>query len=256
MRLSVRWARLAVVMMAALPVMALAQPPGPEQSTDQRCQVGIKALIGSARLPHTAAALAAGHPLTVVALGSSSTQGYGASADDKAYPAQLAGLLRQRFPNLPVTVINKGVGGDNIENMLARLSTDVLALEPQLVIWQTGTNDAIRRLPPAQFRAALFVGMRRLHEKHIDVILMTPQFAPQFTAAPDYDLYLNVMREAADRGEVPVFRRFSLSQLWSSDHRFAGIPVIAPDGLHPTDAAYRCTAVLLADSIARLAGRN
>ena len=222
---------------------------------DALCGVGLAPLMGSVALPHTVAALAGGKPLLVVALGSSSTQGYGASAPENAYPAQLADLLQSRFPGSAITVVNKGVGGDNIENMLDRLPVDVLALKPQLVIWQTGTNDAIKSLPPERFRAALLNGLRALQVKSIDTILMTPQYAPKFTAASDYDIYLDVMREAAAQQKVPLFRRFGLSRRWATEQRFADIPFVAPDGLHPTDASYRCTAVLLTEGISRLAGK-
>ena len=91
-----------------------------------------------------------GAALVIVAIGSSSTQGVGASDQAHTYPALLAEELRRRWPRLAVTVVNKGVGGENAEQMLARFTRDVLPYHPQLVIWQTGNVRA-----PAQGRAEL-----------------------------------------------------------------------------------------------------
>jgi acyl-CoA thioesterase I len=229
---------------------AWAQSTLPAANPDDRCLVTVDALFGKGALPHAAAAVASGAPLTIVALGSSSTQGYGSTKADRTYPAQLAMLLQQRFPQSRVSVINKGIGGNIIDDMMARLTSDVLALRPQLVIWQTGTNDALRGVPPQHFRASLLRGVGEMRRNGIDVVLMSPQYAPQVVAVPDHDLYLDIMRETALRERVMLFRRFTLSQHWTQDRHFGGDSVIGSDGLHQTDASYHCTALLLANAIA------
>src|SRR5215470_11721436 len=83
-------------------------------------------------LPHTARAIRHGKALTIVAIGSSSTEGVGASDQAHTYPALLAEELRRRWPHLAVTVINKGVGGERAKQMLARFTRDVLSYHPQL----------------------------------------------------------------------------------------------------------------------------
>src|SRR5271154_1188434 len=74
-------------------------------------------------------------PLTIVAVGSSSTQGVGASAPDLSYPSRLAAELKERFPAIDIRVINRGRGGEDVSEELARLDSDVLAAHPELVIW-------------------------------------------------------------------------------------------------------------------------
>src|SRR5580692_8237002 len=49
-------------------------------------------------LPQTALRLATGKSLTIVALGSSSTYGTGATKPEYSYPSRLAALLRARYP--------------------------------------------------------------------------------------------------------------------------------------------------------------
>jgi acyl-CoA thioesterase-1 len=91
-------------------------------------------------LPHTARLLAAGKPIKIVALGSSSTYGAGASSSAGSYPNRLAQELARRFPGQEFTVLNRGVNGEEITDMLKRLDSAVLAEHPDLVLWQVGTN--------------------------------------------------------------------------------------------------------------------
>jgi hypothetical protein len=62
------------------------------------------------RLPGTAGAIGSDKALVAVAIGSSSTNGVGASDSAHTYPAVLYDELRRRWPQLAVTVINKGEG--------------------------------------------------------------------------------------------------------------------------------------------------
>jgi len=93
-------------------------------------------------LPQMAACLSRQDRIKIVAIGSSSTEGAGASGPEASYPAVLARELSQRFPNASIAVFNKGVGGERIDATIARFEKDVVALNPDLVIWQVGTNDA------------------------------------------------------------------------------------------------------------------
>src|SRR6516165_8646418 len=63
---------------------------------------------------------------------------------DATYPSRLAVELRTRFPGRDITVLNRGVNGEETNNMMARFAADVLAAHPQLVLWQIGTNSVLR----------------------------------------------------------------------------------------------------------------
>src|SRR5262249_15362327 len=95
-------------------------------------------------LVRVAERLKSGKPITIVAIGSSSTAGSGASSPAATYPSRLAVELTQRFPGHPFTVLNRGVGGEDVGDMLKRFDTDVIAAQPDLVLWQLGTNSVIR----------------------------------------------------------------------------------------------------------------
>src|SRR5262249_27504419 len=105
-----------------------------------------------APLPRFAAALASGQPVNIVALGSSGTQGIGASSPAACYPVKLQAELLQRFPQNRIVVENLGIGGQLATDMLARIKTDVIPRQPTLVIWQTGVNDAMRGVKVEEFR--------------------------------------------------------------------------------------------------------
>jgi lysophospholipase L1-like esterase len=228
----------------------------PSSAADDRCTVAGLALAGGHWLPHTVAALDGRQRLNVVALGSSSTQGYGASEPRQSYPAQLAALLKVRFPHSIIRVTNKGVGGDDTAAMLARFARDVYPARPDLVIWQTGTNDAIEQVPLDRFRRDLMRGLTELKAAGAEVILMSPQYAPAYIAAKNFDGYVNAVQDAAATGGAALFDRFRLSEAWYFDRRFAEAPVVTADGLHQADAGYHCDAVVLAEGLADLVARR
>src|SRR5689334_3899548 len=87
-------------------------------------------------LPRTSARIAAGESIKIIAIGSSSTAGSGASKPEASYPSQLAVELTRQFPRSQVTVINRGINGQESGDMLARLKADVIDEKPTLVIWQ------------------------------------------------------------------------------------------------------------------------
>ena len=89
--------------------------------------------------------LASGEPITIVAIGSSSTAGAGASSPAANYPSRLAGRAHAAFPEASrFTVLNRGVNGEEVADMLRRFDTAVVAEKPDLVLWQLGTNSVIR----------------------------------------------------------------------------------------------------------------
>ena len=103
-------------------------------------------------LPHTRAALATNQPLVVVALGSSSTRGWMATNVAHSYPALLQRELNDALPQADFAIINRGIGGQDAPEELARLDSDVLSIHPQMVIWQVGANGAVRDASPDAFK--------------------------------------------------------------------------------------------------------
>lgn len=187
--------------------------------------------------------------MRIVAIGSSSTQGHGASTPDHAYPVQLARELRGRHPGLAVDVINRGIGGQTAQQIRSRLSVDALAPRPDLVILQLGANDAIRGIDLSVFKTAIDEGLRLLAAAGIDVVLMPPQYAPRVLAAPRLTEYLAAIKEGGARHHVTVFRRFDITRTNVLSGRVRLVDLFTSDGLHLNDLGYHCLAVQLADLI-------
>jgi acyl-CoA thioesterase I len=204
-------------------------------------------------LPNTARAIRRGQELVIVAIGSSSTAGVGASDPSHAYPAVLADELGRRWPRLSVTVINKGIEGEAVSAVLARFDRDVLAYRPQLVIWQTGSLAALGTGDIESYTATIREGIGRLKTARVDIVLMDPQFAPTVLARPAHRRVIDSIGMAANDTKVGVFQRFAVMQHWISSGQYRMDDVISRDGLHLNDVSYGCIARLLADSLASAA---
>ncbi|GGC30761.1 hypothetical protein GCM10011504_06200 [Siccirubricoccus deserti] len=195
-------------------------------------------------LPRARAAVQAGRPLTIVAFGSSSTEGAGASDDAMTYPAQLQARLRQALPGLRVRILNRGKGGQEVGEMLARLDADVLAERPAIVIWQAGANAVLRGMAPESFSAAMAHGIARVRAAGAEVVLMDSQRAPRILSAPHYSRFDSALHDLALHARAPLFSRAALMRAWEE----AGTPnaeMLSPDGLHHNDRGYACVAAAL-----------
>ena len=188
-------------------------------------------------------------PVTIVAVGSSSTGGAGASSPAFSYPSRLERELRQKFPRAPITVINKGVNGEEVADMMARMDT-ILALKPDLVICQLGTNTLLRDGSIPATEKLLLAGIEQIRNSGADVVLVDPQFAPNVNAKPAVHAMVDMIGFTAKRTHVPLFRRYVAMRHWHEDQAIAVERFITPDGLHMNDWGYSCFARLMADNIA------
>jgi lysophospholipase L1-like esterase len=174
--------RLAAGSAAALTAFgpALAQSPGTVGITS--CAVPPALSDIGVALDRSAARVDQGSSLTIVAMGSSSTQGVGASAPSLSYPSRLQEELRDRLPAVEIRVLNRGIGGQDVAEELKRLHQDVVAEHPDLVIWQVGTNAVLRRDDLAADKELIRHGVSLMKEDGIDVVLMDLQSARRVLA--------------------------------------------------------------------------
>jgi lysophospholipase L1-like esterase len=245
----VRWLAVTV----AVVLMLLAMVPTRASHEAVRCSAPEELTRLRVTLPNVARAIRRGQEVVIVAIGSSSTEGVGASDRAHTYPAVLADELRRRWPHLSVTVINKGLGGEVISAVLERFERDVLSYRPQLVIWQTGSLAALGAGNVEGYTAAIREGIGRLKAARLDIVLMDPQFAPRVLARPRHARVIDAIGMAANDAKVGVFRRFAVMQHWISSGQYGMEDIISRDGLHLNDVSYGCIARLLADSLATAA---
>jgi lysophospholipase L1-like esterase len=199
-------------------------------------------------LPHLRAALARGEQAVIVALGSSSTEGVMASNPGHSYPADLQSALSSALPNRHVAVLNRGIGGQDAARESDRLDRDVLAVQPQLVIWQVGANAALRHADPAAFRRLVGEGVRRLQAAGIDVVLMDNQRSPRVLASNNSEEFDQVLQDVSRSTGAGLFSRDHLMLSWEQGGAVAA-NFIASDELHHNDRGYLCVAKALAEAI-------
>jgi hypothetical protein len=166
-------------------------------------------------LPKTAKALAAGAEVVIVALGGASSLGTAAGGAAFAWPSRLDAALEARFPAARVTVVNLGVARQTAREAADRVDREVLPLKPTLVIWETGTMEAVRGTGVDDFRDTVQGGIDDLQAAGIEVVLMNPQFSREADAVIPFAPYLGALREIADANEVPVFHRYGLMRHWA-----------------------------------------
>lgn len=239
----------ALALGSAMALVCLGPPPARAAHETLKCSAPEELIRFRVSLPNTARAIRQGRALTIVAIGSSSTEGVGASDPAHAYPAVLADELRARWPRLSVTVVNKGISGEMISEVVKRFDRDVLAHRPQLVIWQTGSHAALGSGDVEAYAAAIREGIGRLKAARLDVVLMDPQFAPRVLARPLHARVVDSIGGAANDAKVAVFRRFAVMQHWVTSGQYRMDDVVSRDGLHLNDVSYGCIARLLADSL-------
>ena len=233
---------------AALPSAGAIAPPA-------ACALTLEQVRFDRPLPRIGRRLASGKPIKTVALGSSSTYGAGASSSAASYPSRLAEDLARRFPGTEIAVLNRGVNGDEVAGMLARLDSAVIAEKPDLVLWQVGTNSLLRdkALPP--HASLLHEGLARLKATGADVVLIDPQYAPRVLAKPNVGGMVSLIATTAKAEHVCLFHRFELMRRWYETERLPFDTFVSSDGLHMNDWSYACLAKALGMAIAEAATR-
>jgi lysophospholipase L1-like esterase len=218
-----------------------------------RCRAGAMQAFQPV-LPAARKAMQETGRLTVVALGSSTTAGSGASAEDRSYPFVLQTELRRRLPGAEVRVLNKGVGGQSAYDMLLRMDTDVIEEKPSIVIWQTVVNDAIRDIGTEKLTKILRKGIAKARAAGIDMILMDLPWLPREERYPQLDDYRAVLTKTAEQQGAALFPRYAMMKGWSRSKQFTEEELVGMDGLHLVDAGYRCLASRIADGIVAAVG--
>ncbi|WP_213772231.1 SGNH/GDSL hydrolase family protein [Bradyrhizobium sp. dw_78] len=215
-----------------------------------------KGVQSTGSLPHVAAKLASGQPVVIVAFGSSSTQGYGSSSPEFSYPSRLAARLHRQYPGADITVLNRGVGGEDAPEMMKRFQTSVIDAKPDMVIWQVGTNAVLRNLDPGETQKLVDDGVARIQAAGADVVLVDPQYSPRvYERAESASRVVRMLKRVAELHHVGIFPRFEVMREWHDQQALPVDSFVIADGLHMNDWGYACFAQLLGDDIIKSVGQ-
>jgi acyl-CoA thioesterase-1 len=230
-------------------VVLSVQPPAAAEPATRSCVVTGDFGAVKHRLERSRVQIQSGKPLTIVAVGSSSTAGAGASSAAASYPSRLASWLRIGLPRADIRVVNRGVNGEETKDMLNRFDRDVLAKKPDLVLWQLGTNAIVRNMAPAAITPLIQTGLQRLKSAQADVILIDPQYVPRVIGKPGALAMVTAIDDQAQTESVGVFHRYALMHAWRETQRLSFDAFVSADGFHMNDWGYDCFAKNLASAI-------
>jgi acyl-CoA thioesterase I len=206
--------RYAIVLIAAAGI-GLLSVPTVAFGQEGECSVPESFYTFEPLLIKTAKALSGGREVVVVALGGSSTFGLAAGGTGFAWPARLAASLAGRFPSARIKLVNLAVARQTSKGAADRLARDVLPLKPTLVIWETGTMEAVNGSDVDEFRGTMQAGIDELRDAGAEVVLMDMQFSRATDAMIHFEPYLIAMRQLADANDVPLFRRHGIMRHWA-----------------------------------------
>jgi len=246
--------RAARVVAAAALLAAVTWPPQ-ARAASPGCDAPLDMVRLANPLTRVAQKLASGAPITIVAIGSSSTEGAGASTPTATYPSRLQVELGQRFRGHAIKVINRGVGGEEIGDMLKRFDQAVIAAKPDLVLWQLGTNSVLRDHAITDHGAAIRAGIGKIRASGADVVLIDPQYSPKVIAKPEAPQMVALIAMTAKREDVDLFPRYDVMRRWREIDHMEFKTFVSADGVHMNDWSYACLAKGLSTAIAEAASR-
>lgn len=230
-------------------LLVTALPPVARQASAAaavHCSAPPELIEDEPSLPRLARHFKQHSPVTIVVIGGASTAGI---APDNAYPYFLDIALRRRHPKTQITVINRGVRGQTAAQMAARFAKDVYADHADLVIWETGTVDAVRGKDVNAFAETLDAGIAALRAHKVELMLMDMQYNPSTDSVINFEPYLDALHHTATLQDVYMFRRFDIMKYWDESGAFDLTSVPKAKRLIVAREFYECLGERLADAI-------
>jgi hypothetical protein len=200
-----------------LALLALAGPAWADQPVE--CSMAAPLIERDFALPQVNRGIIA-KQLEILVVGAGSSSLPGVNGIKNAYPERLQHALSEKLPGVTVTVTTDVKSKRTAAEMVKSLVPALAAAKPKLVVWQTGTVDAMQSIDTDQFRAALDRGINIAHSAGADVVLINAQYSPRTDSMIALGTYAENMRWVALQQEVPLFDRFSIMKLWADTGTF------------------------------------
>ena len=202
-----------------LVLLAWVTAVGPALAEDaETCPLSSSLLSTESPLPKVTDAIRNNRPLNILVVGTRSSSING--AQDAAYPARLEAALKEKLPAASVNVSVEILPKQTAEEARGGFAKLLEAKTPTLVIWQTGTVDAMRSVDPDDFHGAVGEGVTALQNAGADVILMNLQYSPRTETMISGSPYMDNMRAVAQEHDIPLFDRFAIMREWNEQGDF------------------------------------
>ena len=212
-----------------------------------QCSLPEKEIAAPSPLRNTAVKLEKDHALKILAIGSSSTAGVGASDRLHNYPSQLEGILEKVWKDADITVINRGISGEVASATSERLKSEAARVRPDLILWQLGTNDALSHVRVEDFEDTVRSTVRMLKQNNIDVVLVGLQYTPKFAHDESYTAIRRSLNQIADQEGLLYVRRYQAMEFIARTK--ANLQYMADDNFHLNDLGYQCMAEHIAQAV-------
>ena len=225
-------------------------------------------------LPRVAEALQAGGTLRVLAVGSATMFGPDATLQpgtltsqafshaqgatipvqheitshgtDAAFPRRMADALQKSYPGLKVDVVLRGGRGLSAGEMLDLIRMELKAEQFQLVLWQTGTVEAVRNTPPGEFAETLSDGAEAVEAANANLVLIDPQYSRFLQTNSNLDPYAQALQQTASIPGVALFHRYDLMRAWVNDGQIDLERTARADRLKTVELLHQCLGAHLA----------
>ena len=244
-------------LLAAAPARAQDAAPDTRQDAknDQKhCEAPAYLTSADTPLSNVAESVKTRQKLDILVIGSASSVLPGPDGAASAYPAKLEASLRKKLNgitvNVAIEVLPKQTA-EQVAEVIEKLATD---RKPTLVVWQTGTVDAMRSVNPDDFRTALDEGVGAVKGAGADIILLNPQYSPRMETVISLGAYLDSMRVVAQQHETPLFDRFAIMRHWQDAGEFDLFD--ASRGLGLAKRVHDCLGRALSDMVIEAARIN
>lgn len=211
----------------------------------QDCQVGGTAIVEESPLPNVAAALQNRKQVKILAIGASAL--VGRRSRPGGYTEQIEKILEQAIKGLDVVMINRGVSGELAAQAAARIKNLVALDEPDLVVWQVGTNDALAYVPLDQLERTIVDTIDWLKAHKVDVVLAGLQYVDRMAQDAHYAAVRELLRTVAAKENVMIVRRYEAQRLIAQAESSGG--GLMPDEFQRNEAGYTCLAQYMARAI-------
>ncbi len=227
----------AVALAALSPRAGLGQDAvSPATPVTPQCQAGGTSTASESPLPTVAAALQQRESIRILAVGGSSARG----AARGGYTAMIEQFLERTVRGLDVEIVNRGFSGELAEAGAQRIKVEVGLTEPDLVLWQVGTNDALAYVPLDRLTAVIEETVRWLKEHKVDVVLVGLQYVDQMARDEHYQAVRQALREIAKKENVIVVRRYEAMKFIAEAQASGGGWSI--DEFERAESGYACLA--------------
>jgi lysophospholipase L1-like esterase len=243
-------ALLGAALAGALTFAAVAQTTPPVEAAPtptlmtRVCAPGATAQNGEQPLPNVAAALSGRKNVRILAIGAAPGR---VGPRGGTYTEQIERMLQGALKVTRIEIINRGVSGELAANAAVRMKNEVALEEPDLVLWQVGTNDALAYVPTAEFKATVRDQVAWLKDHKVDVVLVGLQFAPQMLRDAHYVEIREALRRVAADEKVIVVRFFEAMQILNPPDDEPAVP--PAEEFERTEAGYNCLSQYVARAI-------